>query len=185
MLHRSLFIHISPQPQSTALTPSTSDPLYLSSIHNMADNGGRLRSYDTPPAASARYYPKAVSDHPPPPGRMQPPAGQQPYPSPQIAQCSPAYPPLQGLQGGFCDDRRPQNLYLTQPYCPQPPPGFRPLPNDHQDCRGLAGGVYGMPQIRPSNLAQVTEAAPRQRASIACQYCRKRKVRVENLQRCA
>ncbi|RMI95828.1 hypothetical protein CDV36_016375 [Fusarium kuroshium] len=33
MLHRSLFIHISPQPQSTALTPSTSDPLYLSPLY--------------------------------------------------------------------------------------------------------------------------------------------------------
>ncbi|RSL40634.1 hypothetical protein CEP54_016061 [Fusarium duplospermum] len=147
----------------------------------MADDGGRLRSYGTPLAPSAHYYPKADSDDPSP-GRMQPPAGQQPYPSPQLGHYSPAYPPLQGLRGGFCDDRRSQNPYFTQPYCQQPPPGFSPPPNGHQNCRDLAGGVYEMPQIRPSNLARVIEAAPRQRASIACQYCRKRKIRCSGYQ---
>ncbi|RTE68554.1 hypothetical protein BHE90_017069 [Fusarium euwallaceae] len=106
----------------------------------MADDGGRLRSYGTPPAAS-------------------PPAGQQPYPPPQLGQCSPAYPPLQGLRGGFCNDRRPQNLYFTQPYCPQPPPEFRPLRNGHQDRRGLAGGhLVNVPQSGAAAIRVILSA---------------------------
>ncbi|RMI97513.1 hypothetical protein CDV36_016226 [Fusarium kuroshium] len=108
----------------------------------MADDGGRLRSYGTPPAAS-------------------PPAGQQPYPPPHLGQCSPAHPPLQGLQSSFCDDRRPQNLYFTQPYCQQPPPGFLPLPNGHQNCRALAGGQHlvNVPQLRANIVARERSGA--------------------------
>ncbi|EEU47102.1 uncharacterized protein NECHADRAFT_36533 [Fusarium vanettenii 77-13-4] len=190
-----------PPPPETTQRPLDAHPatmaasVTLPSIHDP-------RSYGPPAAAPPRGYPSdpryaspnAVNGYPPP-GGQQPPPGQQQQPylpplQPQSDPRSSAYPPPpQDQRGGYYDDRRPaygqepypQDPYYAHSYYRQPPPG-PPPPNGHQNYRNLAGGVYEYPQVGPGNPPQLTQAAPRQRTSIACRYCRKRKIRCSGYQ---
>ncbi|KAF7531819.1 hypothetical protein G7Z17_g13698 [Cylindrodendrum hubeiense] len=184
-----------PPPPDNAQRPSEAPPasmaasVSLPSIHDS-------RSYGPPPSAPGRGYPpdpryaspNAVNGYPPP-GQQAPPPGQQQPPylpplQPQTDPRSPAYPPPD-QRGGYYDDRRPpgpgygQEPYSSDPYYAyrgQPPQG-PPPPNGYRDYRAhLASGVYEYPPGGPGAAPQLTQAAPRQRTSIACRYCRKRKV---------
>ncbi|UNI22425.1 hypothetical protein JDV02_008316 [Purpureocillium takamizusanense] len=148
-----------------------------------------------PPGARGGYphdpryaSPNAVNGYPPPS------AGQQPPPSTYLPPLqtgpadprSPAYPPDQ--RGGYYDDRRPPpgqypdphqaQQYAAEGYYYRGPPGVvppngypRPPQGPYQEYAPQPGGAPGMAQ-----------AAPRQRTSIACRYCRKRKIRCSGYQ---
>ncbi|KAL3956612.1 hypothetical protein ACCO45_009458 [Purpureocillium lilacinum] len=101
-------------------------------------------------------------------------------------------PALAGLppdqRGGYYDDRRPPpgqypdphqaQQYAAEGYYYRGPPGVvppngypRPPQGPYQEYAPQPGGAPGMAQ-----------AAPRQRTSIACRYCRKRKIRCSGYQ---
>ncbi|KAJ4079231.1 hypothetical protein NW761_011480 [Fusarium oxysporum] len=188
-----------PPPPDTAQRPSDAPPssmatsVTLPSIHDS-------RGYGPPPAAPGRGYPadpryaspNAVNGYPPP--GHQPPAGQpQQYLPPLQPQSDPrssAYPPPPPDQrGGYYDDRRPpygQEAYSTDPYYAyyrgQPPPPGPPPPNGHPGYRHIPAGVYEYPPVGHGSAPPLTQAAPRQRTSIACRYCRKRKIRCSGYQ---
>lgn len=147
----------------------------------------RASSYGAaPPSVSGhgRPYPdtryEAVRESPngyPPHGQQQPPPAPPPTshhpPPPQYQQPdprSPAYPPPHD-QRGYYPDPRAQAPYSHDPYRQeayfyQAPPqaGYAPYGGDGR----MHYGAPGQSQA---------QAAPRQRTSIACRYCRKRKVR--------
>ncbi|KAH8677213.1 hypothetical protein BGZ61DRAFT_536144 [Ilyonectria robusta] len=195
--------HYPPPPQDNSQRPSEDHQasmaasVSLPSIHD-------ARSYGPPPTAPGRGYPpdpryaspNAVNGYPPP-GHQAPPPPQQQQPpylpplQPQSDPRSPAYPPPD-QRGGYYDDRRPpgpggygQEPYSSDPYYAyrgQPPQG-PPPPNGFRDYRAhLASGVYEYPPGGPGAAPQLTQAAPRQRTSIACRYCRKRKIRCSGYQ---
>ncbi|KAK7592452.1 hypothetical protein V3481_007070 [Fusarium oxysporum f. sp. vasinfectum] len=165
----------------------------LPSIHDS-------RGYGPPPAAPRRGYPtdpryaspNAVNGYPPS-GHQPPPGQPQQYLPPLQPQSDPrssAYPPpLPDQRGGYYDDRRPlygQEPYGTDPYYAyyrgQPPPPGPPLPNGHPGYRHIPGGVYEYPLVGHGSAPPLTQAAPRKRTSIACRYCRKRKIRCSGYQ---
>lgn len=174
-----------PPPPDTAQRSSDVPPasmatsVTLPSIHDS-------RGYGPPPAAPGRGYPtdpryaspSAVNGYPPP-GQQPPPGQPQQYLPPLQPQSDPrsAYPPPPD-QRGYYDDRRPpygQEPYGQDPYYAYyrgqpPPPG--PPPNGYRH----PNGVYEYPPVGPGGAPPLTQAAPRQRTSIACRYCRKRKV---------
>ncbi|RKK72375.1 hypothetical protein BFJ69_g10181 [Fusarium oxysporum] len=188
-----------PPPPDTAQRPSDAPPssmatsVTLPSIHDS-------RGYGPPPAAPGRGYPadpryaspNAVNGYPPP-GHQPPPGQPQQYLPPLQPQSDPrssAYPPPPPDQrGGYYDDRRPpygQEAYSTDPYYAyyrgQPPPPGPPPPNGHPGYRHIPAGVYEYPPVGHGNAPPLTQAAPRQRTSIACRYCRKRKIRCSGYQ---
>ncbi|SCO54682.1 uncharacterized protein FFNC_15624 [Fusarium fujikuroi] len=157
------------------------------------------RDYGTLPAALGRGYPadpryaspNAVNGYPPP-GHQPPPGQVQQYPPPLQPQSDPrssAYLlPAPDQRGAHCDDRRPpyrQGAYNTDPnYAPYrrqpPPPGPLPL-NGHPAYRHIPAGVCEYP-VGHGSAPPLTQAAPRQRTSIACRHCRKRKIRCSGYQ---
>ncbi|SCN79851.1 uncharacterized protein FFB20_06009 [Fusarium fujikuroi] len=188
-----------PPPPDTAQRPSDAPPssmatsVTLPSIHDS-------RGYGPPPAAPGRGYPadpryaspNTVNGYPPP-GHQPPPGQPQQYLPPLQPQSDPrssAYPPPPPDQrSGYYDDRRPpygQEAYSTDPYYayyrgqPPPPPG-PPPPNGHPGYRHIPAGVYEYP-VGHGSAPPLTQAAPRQRTSIACRYCRKRKIRCSGYQ---
>ncbi|CAM1501602.1 Fc.00g035860.m01.CDS01 [Cosmosporella sp. VM-42] len=184
----------SPAPQANMATSVT-----LPSIHDSRAYG------PPPPSAPPRGYPSdpryaspnAVNGYPPPgqQGHAQPSGYPLPPLQPQADPRSPAYPPPD-QRGSYYDDRRPhpygqdqppQQQYASEQYypyrqqaAPAPPrPGYPEQRPAYPDYRNLTSGVYEYP---PSNAPQLTQAAPRQRTSIACRYCRKRKIRCSGYQ---
>lgn len=131
---------------------------------------GHARGY----GPDARYASPNTANGYPPPGQPPQGAGYLP-PLSHSDPRSPAYPPPD-QRGGYYDDRR-----HTQ-YAEQYPPdayyyrGGQPPPNGYpRDYRGPPPGSY--PPEYAGGPQGVAQAAPRQRTSIACRYCRKRKVR--------
>ncbi|KAF7563850.1 hypothetical protein G7046_g270 [Stylonectria norvegica] len=148
-----------------------------------------------PPQHQPQHPPQHQPSHPPqhgpqqsnhqpnqPPGQ-QPPAYLPPFrtqPEPR----SPAYPSPDPR--GYYDDRRPAP-YSQEQYPPDAYYGYRgpsgPPPAGYRDYRApYASGVYEYPPGGPGSAPQLTQAAPRQRTSIACRYCRKRKIRCSGYQ---
>ena len=162
----------------------------LPSIHDPRGGG-----YGPPPPpqssrghpADPRYTsPNAVNGYPPPPGHPQqhmPPQGYLPPMQNQTDPRGSIYPPP-NQRNSYYDDRQPPPYRDPHPQQQQQQPFdpyfFRAHPNDP-----LPPG-YGQPYRAPSNPygpdygqgngPQMAQAAPRQRTSIACRYCRKRKV---------
>ncbi|EXK25609.1 hypothetical protein FOMG_17738 [Fusarium oxysporum f. sp. melonis 26406] len=131
--------------------------------------------------------PNAVNGNPPP-SHQPPPSKPQQYLPPLQPQSDPrssAYPPPPPDQrGAYCNDRRPpyrQEAYSRDPYYTyclgQPPSSRPPPPNGLLGYRYIAADVSGYPPIRHGSSPPLAQAAPRQRASIACSYCRKKKSR--------
>lgn len=165
-------------PPRTAMAASVTLP----SIHDPRNSG-----YGAPPPPAGRPFgtdpryasPNAVNGYPPPTGpQSQQPGGTYLPPlQPQGDPRSPGYP-AQEQRPGFYDDRRPPPQQYHEQY-PQdayyyrgPPPGHAPNGYDYRGppSHGAYGQEYGQPGgDRPRE-------APRQRTSIACKYCRKRKV---------
>ncbi|EHK42857.1 hypothetical protein TRIATDRAFT_35002 [Trichoderma atroviride IMI 206040] len=153
--------------------PNMATSVTLPSIHDP-----RPSAYGPPPSAGRGYMtdpryasPNAVNGYPPPPGSQQPGPGYLPPLQPQADPRS-VYPPPEP-RGPYYDDRR-----------PPPPPGYHEqyseyyyrghhngYPHDYPRPPPGYGQEYGQPGMeRPRE-------APRQRTSIACRYCRKRKIR--------
>lgn len=153
------------------------------------------RGYGPPPAQGhsypqpdARYEsPSTMNGYPPPPGQQPPPylpsGSQQQNPQPQQPppQQQPPPPPSSAYPAPDPNGRRPGGPYPQDRQYPTPeqyyyraPAGQAPLPQDHYG-RDYRGPIFTQEyaQHPPPQMAQ---AAPRQRTSIACKYCRKRKV---------
>lgn len=118
-----------------------------------------------------RALPNIVNDFPSP-DQQGLPQQQPPYLPPLQPQTDPgslAYPPSD-QRGGYYKNHLP------------PRPGYRQEPyssDTYYDCDyrdHLASFVYEYPPGGAGAAPQLTQAAPRQRASIACNYCRRRKV---------
>ncbi|KAF6514140.1 hypothetical protein HZS61_006396 [Fusarium oxysporum f. sp. conglutinans] len=164
-------------------TSSTLPPILRNGTHGtsptaLAHNHPRDPRYSSPNAVNGN----------PPPGHQPPPSKPQQYLPPLQPQSDPrssAYPPAPPDQrGAYCNDRRPpyrQEAYSRDPYYTycrgQPPPSRPPPPNGLLGYRYIAADVDGYPPIRHGSSPPLAQAAPRQRASIACRYCRKKKSR--------
>ncbi|EXK24336.1 hypothetical protein FOMG_18927 [Fusarium oxysporum f. sp. melonis 26406] len=164
-------------------TSSTLPPILRNGTHGtsptaLAHNHPRDPRYSSPNAVNGN----------PPPGHQSPPSKPQQYLPPLQPQSDPrssAYPPAPPDQrGAYCNDRRPpyrQEAYSRDPYYTycrgQPPPSRPPPPNGLLGYRYIAADVDGYPPIRHGSSPPLAQAAPRQRASIACRYCRKKKSR--------
>ncbi|KAG6019355.1 hypothetical protein E4U41_003276 [Claviceps citrina] len=141
--------------------------------------GGRGYGHD------ARYAsPNTVNGYPPPAGGQQPTGSYLPPMQPQQVPRTSAYPPPDH-RGPYYDDRRgappppPDAAYGQDAYYYRGPPGAPPpngYPRPHP-------GPYGPEYAQAGNAPpQMGQAAPRQRTSIACRYCRKRKIRCSGYQ---
>lgn len=168
-------------------SPAMAATVTLPSIHEARGPAGYGSQSQPPLTPGARGYPhdacfaspNAVNGYPPPAASGQPPSTYLPplQTSPSDPR-SPAYPPPD-QRGAYYDDRRPYPehhqpqqyaaegyYYRGPPSGPVPPNGYpRPPQGAYQEFAQPAGSVAAMAQ-----------AAPRQRTSIACRYCRKRKV---------
>ncbi|GAB0143026.1 hypothetical protein EsHS_00003557 [Epichloe bromicola] len=173
---------------SSKASASMAASVTLPSIHD-ARSGG----YGAPaPPPGARGYghdarydsPNTVNGYPSPSGGQQPPGSYLPPMQPQQDPRASAYP-HSDHRGPYYDDRRGppppdagygQDAYFYRgpPGAPPPPPNGYPRPHP-----GAYGPDYGQPGNAPQQMAQ---AAPRQRTSIACRYCRKRKIRCSGYQ---
>ncbi|KAG6125110.1 hypothetical protein E4U35_007625 [Claviceps purpurea] len=163
-------------------------PVTLPSIHEARASGAG--GYGTPPAPGpggrgyghdARYEsPNSVNGYPPPPGSQLTPGGYLPPMQPPHDPRSSPYS-SSDHRGPYHDDRRgvphPSEaggygdayFYRTLPGVP-PSSGY---PRPHIS--------YAADYCPPGN-GQSSQAAPRQRTSIACRYCRKRKIRCSGYQ---
>ncbi|KAG5913492.1 hypothetical protein E4U42_001115 [Claviceps africana] len=178
-----------PRASSDPSRASMAASVTLPSIHD-----GRAGGYGAPaPLPGGRGYgldpryasPNAVNGYPPPSGGQQPPGSYLPPMQPQQDARSPAYPPS-GLRGPYYDDRRgappppPSDAaYGQDAYFYRGPPGAPPPNGYARPHLGPYRPDYGQPGNAPSQMGQ---AAPRQRTSIACRYCRKRKIRCSGYQ---
>ncbi|KAG8406341.1 hypothetical protein J3458_021180 [Metarhizium acridum] len=173
-----------PRASSDSSRPSMAASVTLPSIHDP-----RSSSYGAPaPPSGGRGYPhdprfaspNAVNGYPPPPAGQQPPAAYLPPMQSQDPRGS-SYPHPEH-RGPYYDDRRgpphPDAAYGQDAYFYRGPPGAPPngYPRPHP---GAYGSEYAQPGNAPPQMAQ---AAPRQRTSIACRYCRKRKIRCSGYQ---
>ncbi|KAK2612637.1 hypothetical protein QQS21_001409 [Conoideocrella luteorostrata] len=175
-----------PRASSDSSRASMAASVTLPSIHD-----GRSSGYGggapAPPSGNRGYNhdpryasPNAVNGYPPPPGGQQPPPSylppMQPQPDPRAA-----YPPPDH-RGPYYDDRRgppPDAGYGQDAYYYRGPPGAQPPNGYPRPHPGAYGPDYGQAGNAPPAMAQ---AAPRQRTSIACRYCRKRKIRCSGYQ---
>ncbi|KFA65658.1 hypothetical protein S40285_06028, partial [Stachybotrys chlorohalonatus IBT 40285] len=121
--------------------------------------------------------PNAVNGYPPPAAQSQQSSGPntylpplQPQPDPR----SPGYPP-QDQRSSYYDDRRPQQYPEPYPqgdyyYSGAQPSASNGYSREHRGANPFTNDF--------SHVPPMSQAAPRQRTSIACKYCRKRKVRI-------
>ncbi|KAG7408572.1 putative transcriptional regulatory protein TBS1 [Fusarium oxysporum f. sp. rapae] len=164
-------------------TLSTLAPTLRNGTHGtlptaLADNHPRDPRYTSPNAVNGN----------PPPSHLPPPSKPQRYLPPLQPQSDPrssAYPtPPPDQRVAYCNDRRPpyrQEAYSRDPYYAyclgQPPPSRPPPPYVLLGYNYIAADVSGYPPIRHGSSLPLAQAAQRQRASIACNYCRKKKIR--------
>ncbi|ODA78930.1 hypothetical protein RJ55_04520 [Drechmeria coniospora] len=169
----------------------------LPAIHEA--RGGASYPPPPPPPPAGRPYahdpryesPSAVNGYPPPTGASQPPhAYLPPLQAGASDPRSPGYPPPD-QRGGYYDDRRPPPSQYADAHQAQHPPHqyagegyyYRGPPQ-----AGMPPNGYPRPPPAPyQEYAQTPtpglgQAAPRQRTSIACRYCRKRKIRCSGYQ---
>ncbi|KAG5982120.1 hypothetical protein E4U55_002267 [Claviceps digitariae] len=178
-----------PRASSDSSRASMAASVTLPSIHDTRAGGYGAST----PLPGARGYgldpryasPNAVNGYPPPSGGQQPPGSYLPPMQPQQDARPSAYPPPDH-RGPYYDDRR---------GAPPPPPSDAAYGQDAYYYRGPPGapppngyprphiGPYGPDYGQSGNAAsQMGQAAPRQRTSIACRYCRKRKIRCSGYQ---
>ncbi|KAH6973320.1 hypothetical protein EDB80DRAFT_833450 [Ilyonectria destructans] len=131
--------------------------------------------------------PNVVNGYPHPGQQAQPPGVQSPsllLPQTQTDPRSPAYP-RPDQRGGYDGRHPPRPGYGYEPYRSGPyhayrghPPQGHPPPNSYRNYNvHLANDINGYPPGGLGTAPHLTQAAPRQRTSIACRYCRKRKIR--------
>ncbi|TWU74269.1 hypothetical protein ED733_004863 [Metarhizium rileyi] len=172
-----------PRASSDSSRASMATSVTLPSIHDPRSSG-----YGPPAPSAGRGYahdpryssPNAVNGYPPPPSGQQPPASYLPPMQSQDPRGT-AFPPAEH-RAPYYDDRRapphPDAPYAQDAFFYRGPPGAPPgaYPRPHP-------GAYGPEYAQPGNAPpQMAQAAPRQRTSIACRYCRKRKIRCSGYQ---
>uniref|UniRef100_A0A8H7NLN6 Zn(2)-C6 fungal-type domain-containing protein n=1 Tax=Bionectria ochroleuca TaxID=29856 RepID=A0A8H7NLN6_BIOOC len=180
-------------PPSAESTPRPSDGQRVNSmaasitLPPMQDH--RAGGYGPPPHPQGYSYPSdpryaspnATNGYPPPPGQ----SGYLPPPQQQSDPRAPSYrPPEHHYQGrpppSYSHDPHyppPQDYYYRQQAQGPPPPSHYPY--------GPPGGAplhHYPPEYAQAQAPPMAQAAPRQRTSIACKYCRKRKIRCSGYQ---
>ncbi|KAK7221665.1 hypothetical protein V2G26_009668 [Clonostachys chloroleuca] len=181
-------------PPSAESTPRPSDGQRVNSmaasitLPPMQDH--RTGGYGPPPHPQGYSYPSdpryaspnATNGYPPPPGQ----SGYLPPPQQQSDPRAPSYrPPEHHYQG------RPPPSYSHDPHYPPPQDyyyrqqaqGPPPAPSHYP--YGPPGGAplhHYPPEYAQAQAPPMAQAAPRQRTSIACKYCRKRKIRCSGYQ---
>ncbi|EWZ79307.1 hypothetical protein FOXG_14016 [Fusarium oxysporum f. sp. lycopersici 4287] len=125
-------------------------------------------------------------------GQQSPPGQPEQYLPPLQPQFNPrysAYPPIVSDQKFYYyGGHRPpygQELYGTilyyNYYHKQPPPGSSP-PDGHPGYRDILAGVDKCSEVGHGSERPMAQTAPRKRASIACRYCRKKRIRCSGYQ---
>lgn len=178
---RGIPYHPRPTMATAPLTlPSIQDPHGAYGPSGGRSWEARAGSYGPSPASTNGYPPPGsgtpgTSYSPSPAGSAFPPPG----PIPQYL--PPVQPPPQDSRANYPPDPRAPPYYTAQrppvPY--QDPYGFAYRPD-----RGPPGAFPpDYPRAAPGGAAVMQQSAPRQRTSIACRYCRRRKVSFEKLRR--
>jgi hypothetical protein len=157
-------------------------------LPSIQDHRPAAGGYGMPPQNPPGYpgdpryaSPNAVNGYPPPSGPPQQPPAHGSYLPPLQPQpdSRPPYPPQEQPQQrqSYYDDRRPPSY--AEPYHPsdyyyaqggQPPAPGNGYPREQRGANPFTNDF--------SHVPPMSQAAPRQRTSIACKYCRKRKVRL-------
>ncbi|KAI1498384.1 hypothetical protein F5X99DRAFT_420621 [Biscogniauxia marginata] len=145
----------------------------------------RASSYGQSPSSTNGYPPPPSSAHAPQGTRYTPPGGSSAYPPPPGSSHQPYLPPVQ------THAQDPRVNYSTDPRTQQFYPGQRP---PSYSGTGQYDYAYrperGPPGPFPPDFARagpggppvMQQSAPRQRTSIACRYCRRRKIRCSGYQ---
>ncbi|KAI4868103.1 hypothetical protein F4820DRAFT_161936 [Hypoxylon rubiginosum] len=171
---RAIPYHPSQMAASTVRLPSIQDPHGTYSTESRSWNP-RVSSYGASPSSTNGYPPPPSSAHAPSSTGYSPPGGSSAY-QPPTSYLSQVHTPAPDPRApGYHADPRASPYYAgystPSPYDiayrgDRGPPAYPP-----NYTRELAGGVAAMPQ-----------SAPRQRTSIACRYCRRRKIRCSGYQ---
>ncbi|KAI1092846.1 hypothetical protein F5B19DRAFT_185853 [Rostrohypoxylon terebratum] len=163
---------------STVRLPSIQDPHGTYSASAGRGWDPRSSGYGPSPSSTNGYPPPPTSAQVPPGPAYSPPSGGA-YPPPSTSHPSylpPVHAPAPDPRASYSQDPR------ATPYFP----GYSaPNPYDftyRQD--RVTPGVYPPEYARgvPSGAAVMQQSAPRQRTSIACRYCRRRKIRCSGYQ---
>jgi hypothetical protein len=148
--------------------PPVNRPLTLPSIQETYHS-----SYSTPPPSGRGYQPQhdaraggAFGPSPPNANGFQTPPSNYP---PSLPPVQAADPRQQQYNSDYYNQQQQQRGPYQDPYYGRYPPQGPPHPG--------YGGYPDYPRVGASVAPQQQQAAPRQRTSIACRYCRKRKVR--------
>ncbi|KAI5921740.1 hypothetical protein F4810DRAFT_676603 [Camillea tinctor] len=162
--------------------PSIQDPnsVYGSSVGRAWDP--RASSYGQSPSSTNGYPPPPGSVHAPQGSSYTPPSGSA-YPPPSSSSHQPYLPPAQG------HGQDPRANYSTDPRAQQYYPGQRPPSYSgsgqydyvYRPERGPPGS-YEFARAAQAGPSVMQQSAPRQRTSIACRYCRRRKIRCSGYQ---
>ncbi|ORY67462.1 uncharacterized protein BCR38DRAFT_407440 [Pseudomassariella vexata] len=182
---RAIPYHPRPQMATGAVTlPSIQDP-YGASGHPPG------RGWD-PRANSYGASPSSTNGYPPPPGSVQ-----APQPSYSPSNGAGGYPPPQPPGPQYLPPVQPHPQDARAVYPPPPDPRAQPYyaaqrgqvpynPDPYQFAyrpdRGGPPGAYPPEYVRGPGGAVMQQSAPRQRTSIACRYCRRRKIRCSGYQ---
>ncbi|KAB5559807.1 hypothetical protein GE09DRAFT_69095 [Coniochaeta sp. 2T2.1] len=171
-----------PPPPSFPLPPMAQPNVTLPPIHGLYQQsygpppGGPVNPPPVDPRLAPQQYapsPTTANGHgppppgPPPQGAPYPPQHYPPPPGPHGAP-PPGGPPPPGPYADYY-----QMQHRPSQYPAPPPPGYGPYP-------GYPGGSPYGEYVQGGHQQQ--QIAPRQRTSIACRYCRKRKIRCSGYQ---
>ncbi|KAI0838066.1 hypothetical protein F5Y06DRAFT_297061 [Hypoxylon sp. FL0890] len=177
---RARAIPYHPRPQMAAGTvrlPSIQDPHGAYSPSGGRGWDPRVSSYGASPSSTNGYPPPPTSAQAPPGTAYSPPSGGSAYPPPASSHGS-YLPPVHAPAD-------PRAAYPQDPRAPAYYGSYGAPPYDfaYRTDRG-APGAYPPEYARGGHAgaAVMQQSAPRQRTSIACRYCRRRKIRCSGYQ---
>lgn len=144
----------------------------------------RTGSYGTSPSSANGYAPPPPGNAPPPQGNYSPAGTSGGYPPPPGHHYLPPVQPLPPDGRGSYPPSDPRAPQYYSPGRPGPPGAnydfaYRP---DRGGPPGPYGGYPPQDYARVGQPGMMQPSAPRQRTSIACKYCRRRKIRCSGYQ---
>ncbi|KAI1392190.1 uncharacterized protein F4822DRAFT_389891 [Hypoxylon trugodes] len=169
-----------PRPQmatSTVRLPSIQDPHGAYGPSGGRGWDPRAGGYGPSPSSTNGYPPPPSSAQAPPPTAYSPPSAGSAYPPPGSSHPSylpPVHAPASDPRTNYPDPRTAQYF-----------PGYStPGPYDfaYRGDRGAPGAYPEYARGGHAGAAVMQQSAPRQRTSIACRYCRRRKIRCSGYQ---
>ncbi|OTB07345.1 hypothetical protein M426DRAFT_249700 [Hypoxylon sp. CI-4A] len=166
-----------PMATSTVRLPSIQDPQSAYSTSGGRSWDPRMSGYGPSPSATNGYPPPPSSAHAPPNTAYSPPSAGSAYPPPNSTPPSylpPVHAPAPDHRASYPDPRA--SSYL---------PGYNAQnPYDFAYRADRGAPVYPPEFARAGHggAAVMQQSAPRQRTSIACRYCRRRKIRCSGYQ---